>query len=357
MQLITKPDFDACKPYWDAFWQKEVIDRPAVCVTAPKRGVEYKPFALTPSASYFCCTEDGWDGTLAKINAQIDSTWYGGEALPQVDLTLGPDEYAAFLGVRLDARRDNPTTWSKPIWDTLEGKTAVLDRSENGAFETLRRCWRELTEKGEGRFFVNVLDFHSHFDALCALREPMEVCLDIMDDPDSVSRALDSIAATYPEIYEAFYEDGRMGERGCIGWPPVYLEKGRFATVCCDFSCLLSPQQGKRFFLPYVEQEIAYLDRNVYHLDGKEALTHLDSLLAMDIDCVQWVPGDGQPRSIYWMELLKKIQAAGKSLWIYDWTPEEIRTRFRELDPARVVFSVHCASQDEGEQLLRDVRL
>jgi 5-methyltetrahydrofolate--homocysteine methyltransferase len=117
-------------------------------------------------------------------------------------------------------------------------------------------------------------------------------------------------------------------------------------------------QQGKKFFLPYVRQEVEHLDHCVYHLDGKVCLQHLDELLAIPgIDCIQWVPGDGQPRSIEWMDLLKKIQAAGKSVWIYDWTPEEIRTRFRELDPAKVVFSVGCASQDEGEQLLRDVRL
>lgn len=117
----------------------------------------------------------------------------------------------------------------------------------------------------------------------------------MIDCPEEAKRVLDEIAATYPVIFEDIYEAGDMKERGCIGWPPTYCE-GKCAVVCCDYSCLLSPAMGKEFFLPYVEQEAAYLDRSVYHLDGKDALCHLDNLLAIEkLDVFQWVPGDGQP--------------------------------------------------------------
>ena len=259
--LQYKPNFEESKKYWRAFWEKEVLDRPVVCVKAPKRGVEYHPFELTPAMSYYACMEDGWDATLAEIKKNIASTWFGGEAMPQVDLTLGPDEYAAILGGKLQSQRDNFTSWSIPVWDDMEGRIAQIDRSENGYFSILRGAYRKLAEEGDGIFLLNMLDFHSHFDALCALRDPAETCMDLLDDPDSVVAALDSIAATYPEIFEAIYEDARMEERGCIGWCPTYLEKGRSAIVCCDYSCLLSPAQGKKFFLPYVEQEVAYIDQ------------------------------------------------------------------------------------------------
>lgn len=354
-----KPDFEEAKRYWHAFWEKEVIDRPAMCVTAPKRGAQHKPYGLCPSANYFACMNDEWDVHLPKLEASMESTWYGGEALPWQEITLGPDVYGAFLGAKLEARRDNVTTWSKPVWDgELAQYSAKLDTAGGGAFDTVRKVYRKLADWSEDKCLLGMLDYHSHFDALCALRDPMDVCMDVIDDPENLTRVLDEIAATYVPVFEALYADGRMAQRGSMGWAPTYLEKGRFAVVSCDYSCMLSPEQGRKFFLPYVRQEVEYLDRCVYHLDGKVCLQHLDELLAIPgIDCIQWVPGDGQPRSIEWMDLLKKIQAAGKSVWIYDWTPEEIRTRFRELDPAKVVFSVGCASQDEGEQLLQDVRL
>ena len=36
MDLLYKPDFDRVKKYWKAYWEKEIIDRPCVYITAPK---------------------------------------------------------------------------------------------------------------------------------------------------------------------------------------------------------------------------------------------------------------------------------------------------------------------------------
>ena len=348
-----KPDFDRARQYWRAFWAQEVIDRPCVYVTAPKKDVEPSPLWISPALSYFACIRDEWNTLLPRFERSVASTYYGGEAFPQLDLTLGPDEYAAFLGGALQAQEGNFTTWSHPVVDDLEGYHPVIDRSENGYFEIFRRALAKATAYAQDKFFVNMLDYHSHFDALCALRDPQELCMDLLDCPDEAQRVLDEVAATYPDIYRMVYETGDMARRGCCGWPPVYVEEGKFAVVSSDYSCLLGEEQGRRFVLPYVEQEVSFLDRSLYHLDGKDALVHLDNLLAVEgIHTFQWVPGDGAPRSIEWMELLHKIQAAGKSLWIYDWTPEEIMLHFKELDPAKVVFSTSCATEDDAERLL-----
>lgn len=347
-----KPDFDRTKQYWRAFWEKDIIDRPAVCVTAPKKGAEPYSYWVSPSISYFACIRNQVLPLCQKVEQAVAATYYGGEALPQLDLTLGPDEYAGFLGGVIEGREDNFTTWSHGTVDGLKNYHAALDFSEDGYYSIFLRSLAQATEYAKDKFFLNMLDFHSHFDALAALRDPQELCYDLIDCPEEVQRVLDEIALTYPVIFEDLYRVGDMKTRGCIGWPPTYCE-GKCAVVCCDYSCLLSPEMGKQFFLPYVEQEAAYLDRSVYHLDGKDALCHLDNLLAIkDLDVFQWVPGDGQPRTLFWMELLQKIQKAGKSLWIYDWTPEEIKTHFKELDPCKVVFSTSAASEEEAEELL-----
>ena len=105
--------------------------------------------------------------------------------------------------------------------------------------------------------------------------------------------------------------------------------------------------------IPSIRREAAYLEHCIYHYDGKDALGHIDDILAIkEIDCVQWVPGAGQPRSVEWLDLLKKIQAAGKSLWINDWTAEEIKAHFRELEPNKVAFSLRTGTQEEAEALL-----
>ena len=60
----------------------------------------------------------------------------------------------------------------------------------------------------------------------------------------------------------------------------------------------------------------------------------------------------GQPRSIEWMDLLTKIQSAGKSLWIFDWTAEEIKANVKHLKPELVAFSLGAQTPEQADDLL-----
>jgi 5-methyltetrahydrofolate--homocysteine methyltransferase len=147
-----------------------------------------------------------------------------------------------------------------------------------------------------------------------------------------------------------------MDQNGYIGWAPTYSEE-KFAVLQCDFSIMVSPEMTSRFIVPALEYETSCLKHNVYHYDGPGALTHLDEILAIKgIDVIQWVPGSGQPRTVEWMDLLKKIQKAGKGLWLYDWTPEEIKTHFKELDPRGLYFDTWTKTPQEGEELIAYVK-
>ena len=54
----------------------------------------------------------------------------------------------------------------------------------------------------------------------------------------------------------------------------------------------MSPEQGKRYVIPSIEEEVEALDHASYHYDGKEALVHLDNVLGIQgIEVIQWVPG------------------------------------------------------------------
>jgi 5-methyltetrahydrofolate--homocysteine methyltransferase len=120
---------------------------------------------------------------------------------------------------------------------------------------------------------------------------------------------------------------------------------------------MISPRMARKFVIPAVAEEAAYLDHCVYHYDGKEALGHLDDILAIDdIDVIQWVPGDGNPRSVEWMDLLKKIQASGKGLWIYDWTIDEIKQFYKELRPEGLLFQVGARTRAEADDLVEWLR-
>lgn len=344
-----KEKLEHTRKYAEAFWRHEMIDRPYVCVTAPKKPHKY---SWSGAKSFRACMEEKYDDILLPFAEHMEATYYGGEALPQLELTLGPDQYALFLGADAKISAENNTTWVDPIISDIENFHAEIDYSEGSYLRKLIKFYKYASAAAKDKFMINMPDLHSNIDAISALRGAQDLCFDIMDTPEEVHRFLDEVNDTYEKIFNMAYEAGNMKDIGTIGWSPIYC-RGKSAVLQCDFSCLLSPEQGKEYVFPSIEREASVQDGRIYHLDGKDALCHLDTILSMDcIDCIQWVPGAGQPRSIEWMDLLTKIQSAGKSLWIFDWTAEEIKANFKRLNPALVAFSVGTKTPDEADELL-----
>jgi 5-methyltetrahydrofolate--homocysteine methyltransferase len=143
-----------------------------------------------------------------------------------------------------------------------------------------------------------------------------------------------------------------MAGRGTGGWLPYFCE-GRYATVQCDFSCLLSPAQFAEFALPALAEECEFLDRSVYHYDGATCLQHFDAVTSLAaLDGIQWTPTAGGPPMIEWMDLLKRFQAAGKNVFVGCSSADELKVFHRELEPHLVLYRVHVGSEREAEELL-----
>jgi hypothetical protein len=356
MELEYKPDFECAKSHWEAFWAKEALDRPLVCVTSPMDGMRREPYFNAPADSMRTCLTGEYEPYLKKFDAWARSTYFGGEAIPHFEVTLGPDQFAGFLGGKIIAPPEHLTTWVAPCVQDWQDFPVVLHDEPGSYLDRIVDYIRYATRYSEGKFLIDMLDLHSNIDAMSALRGPQGLCFDLMDRPDEIERVLSEVRRIYPMIHDAVFRAGDMECRGSIGWAPTYA-KGRFAVVQCDFSCMISPEQARRFVVPAIAEEAAYLDHCVYHYDGKEALGHLDDILAIpEIDVIQWVPGDGNPRSIEWMDLLHRMQKAGKGLWIYDWTIDEIGTRFKELRPEGLVFQVIADSQSQADHLLAELK-
>ena len=58
------------------------------------------------------------------------------------------------------------------------------------------------------------------------------------------------------------------------------------------------------------------MTHNIFHVDGKGMLRHLDHILSIpEIHAIQWVQGVGDDLSIrQWLPVIRKIQAAGKGV-------------------------------------------
>ena len=95
------------------------------------------------------------------------------------------------------------------------------------------------------------------------------------------------------KVYEESYQIIAGKQEGTSSWVNLWFP-GKGQPVQNDFTGLISTSMYREFFLEELVNEINYLDYSIYHLDGPDALKHLDMILEIPrLNAVQWVPGAG----------------------------------------------------------------
>lgn len=346
--MLYKPDFEQACERMNAWWHQEVLDRVCIQVTAPQpnRVEPLQPRDL----------QQRWldmDYVLAATETRIRGTYHAGEAFPMLMPNLGPDAFAAYLGAELIFA--DTTTYVKPLitsWDEIPSLEFDVSAAWWQKMESM--CLQAL-EYARGKFFVSLPDGHGGPDALAALRKPQNLCMDLVDHPDQVLAALERLdnanLAYHDRLFEIFHEYQDGGTGFVPAWGP-----GRTATSQCDFLALIGPQMGERFIRRSIACETEALDRSVFHLDGPDALVHLDMLLQIPgINAIQWVPGSGNPTAHHWLPYLKRIQQAGKGLWLTASGPQEVELLVRQLKPGGLMINTSVATPQEADELVAKV--
>jgi hypothetical protein len=313
MEYELKPDYEAVKRRFDAFWEGEILDRTPVSIFLEKgngeRDLPRKEFASQ---------RERWldiDYRVDEIDARLSNAEFIGEALPVAFANMGPEIFSAWCGCGYEF--GETTAWSEPAIDDWErdAPKAALDMG-HPLFRKLEELTRGLIERGRGRFITSLTDFHPGGDHLAALRGPERLAMDLLDNPDAVKALLKSSQREYFLAYDHFYEMIRAEGLPATSWIPAIAE-GRYYIPSNDFSCMISPAMFEAFFLPGIVEECGFYDRSIYHLDGPGALRHLDALLSIeDLDAVQWVPGAGNEGFERWIPVYRRIQEAGKGIYL-----------------------------------------
>ena len=354
MDLMYKPDWAEAKQRFEAFYAGEIIGRPCVSVRAPKDGA--KPNYVQTQATDIRGRWLDFETHLANTEIAARTTFYGGEAFPSFMPYLGPDQFSAFMGC--DIIFAEGTAWVNHVLDDWRWFTPLKFDEGNHWWRRFLWACRQGREHGRGTWIGNTNDIHSGADCLLAMRGPEALCLDLIERPDTIRRAIVELEAIWYNIYDQMFDAVGGAESGTTSWIPCWAQ-GKFAAIQCDFNALLGPDMYKEFFLPELEAEANYLDHCVYHLDGPNTICHLDNLLAIKkIDAIQWVPGaaleqPGKPKFIPWLPLLKRIQNAGKACWL-DCSADEAKLLAKELRPERTFYNIYGGvnTQKEAEDLL-----
>jgi hypothetical protein len=90
-----------------------------------------------------------------------------------------------------------------------------------------------------------------------------------------------------------------------------------------------------------------------YHWDGPGALVHFDQLMASrGLHNFGYVPGAGHGDIIDHLDLLKRIQNAGKVVGVSG-TPDQVKLMHRQLRPELATYCTRAASVKEADDLVK----
>lgn len=314
MPLDGIPDWEMRLARQDAFWQREVLDRPVVCFTLPRPNPDYPG----PKPKTWASLRDRWMDTeyaAASALAGVMNTEYFGDALPSVWPNLGPEVFSAFFGCELEY--GETTSWSLPNLNDWADADRLAFSRENFYWKKIVEMMDALMDIGQGRFYTGITDLHVGGDAIAAFRDPQQLSIDLVEAADQVQALLRRVTDTFFEVYDFYHDKLRAAGHAISTWAGIASTK-KWYVPSNDFSCMISPRMFDEAFLPGIARECRHLEASMYHLDGPDALRHLDSLLGIaELNAIQWVYGAGHGRASDWMPVYRKCQAAGKGLQIH----------------------------------------
>jgi len=345
LELEGKPDFEEAIYRIESWFNHEKLDRP------PVRFAEHNAdFAAshTLAGRTWPSLKARWFDAEFQVDFFLESIQgrrFYGETFPVFWPNLGPNVYAAFHGAELEF--GEVTSWIRHClhdWHDLEH---LKFSRENEYFEGIEELTRVALEKCPGKFMVGYTDLHGSLDCGADWRDPQQLCIDTVDNPEKVHAMLRLANENFLPLFD--YYDDRLKAHGqlSVTWMGI-PSRGKMHIPSCDFSSLISPETFCEFYFPTLQNEVRHTSHNIFHVDGTGVLRHLDIILTLpQIQAIQWVQGVGDDLPILqWLHVIKKIQAAGKGV-VVDLQLDELEPFIAAMKPDGLYI---CIAADEKIQ-------
>lgn len=337
-----RPDIADVRKRWEAFWRFE-SPRPMVWAWCPKQGEEYTQRIPQISPRYpLRPTDDPEQVARNVLELRTTCQEYVADEVPAFDISFGPDQMSGFLGQTIEySEHSAGTSWSKAIEGDLESLLPMLQVNENNSFYARMLEFQQVFARVfDGRVVIGGLDYHSNFDCIASMRDPVNACIDLIEKPELMKEALGRVNDAFKRFYNRFYDVAKMAEVGTCSWLGAY-SAGRYQTLNSDFICMLSPEQVDEFVIPCLEEECSVVDHAIFHLDGVDAIKHVPSIAAIDkVRVIQWTPTSGLPgNGPHWLELYRDILKTGKGIYISS-SVETAKLLHNELKSNKIVYNV-----------------
>ncbi|MHA2391803.1 MAG: hypothetical protein ACXAEX_07525 [Promethearchaeota archaeon] len=333
--MILKEDLEEAKERMDAWWDHEIIDRPAISYYYPKKRGKLGGY-LDVMGEDWSLTEDfdGIETSLDGFEKRAELTFFGGESIPSYLPNYGPGIMAAVFGVI-------PKVATRTVWfsrptkpkDIVNLLEQVKLNQNNKWYSRLLKITEYAAKRGGKNYQISITDLGGVLDILSSFLGPTNILLTMKRNPQIIDTCRVIILEKLLKVYDKLQNIIGTHCNGYSNWLNIWSRKG-YHTIQCDFSAILNPEWFKRFALPDIINQIEHVDYAIYHMDGPNQIKYLNDLLDIpQLTGIEWVPGLGRsPQGAeVWLDLYKKILKAEKNV-VIDAPSEFVPSLYKQLD-------------------------
>ncbi len=350
LALETMPECEKAIERVYAWFAGEIIDR------APVRFMAHNAFIDDANKAYPSPhLKDRWFDAEFQVESYlkaIEGKTFHGETFPVFWPNLGPEVYSAFYGSELEY--GEVTAWSTPFVKTWDDMARLRLDQTNEYFRKLEDMTRCAIERCAGKALVGYTDLHPGVDCAAAWRDPVQLCLDMLEAPEEVQKLIEISIEGFEQIYnhfDAMLKDAKQLSVSWMGIPSF----GKMHIPSCDFSALISPRMFEQFCMPVLQCEVKTMTHNIFHMDGKNVAKHRERIFSVpEVHAVQWVQGVGDDLPIMqWVPLIKEIQAHRPVT--VDLNKNELDAFMEAVNPEGIFLWIATENEEEEFELLKRI--
>ncbi len=299
-----------------SWWQRE-LDGPLVDVRVPvvphdqvQHDLPYYPIAARYDDDVPAETiVERWDMELQRYRLL-------GDAYPGVWANFGATFLAALLGSDLEA--DENTTWlSVPEMEPIKKLQLAVDPENRWHQRYIAFC-QAAADYWQGRVQVGMCT-GGMLDVLAVFRPEGQLQLDMCDAPEHVERLINEAHQASWHYFQEVERILKPHNPGYSSWEGIFCAEP-YQILVSDLCCTIGPAMFEQFVKPELESYTQRLSRSFYHLDGPDAVRHLDALLSLPrLDGIQWIWGAAMASRplTEWTDLCRRILSADKLIQLF----------------------------------------